>query len=98
MIQPENRVSCCSSGLANRFEGFQDDPTEVELVFVEFRPIDGRAVGHAAELVGREAAAERVLDVDEAITGQRISKELPAAVTVLRSVGFAAAVGIGTLR
>jgi hypothetical protein len=48
------------------FECFKDDPSEVELVFVEFRPIDDRAVGRAAERLGREGGADRVLDVNEA--------------------------------
>jgi hypothetical protein len=60
---------------------------------------DGTCGQHRAnELLGREATAERVLDVGEAVTGQRVFEELPEAVTVLQSVGFAAAVGIGTLR
>ena len=61
---------------------------KVKLVSVEYCPIEGRVVARAAEILGREAAAERVLNVDEAVTGQRVFEELPTAVTVLRRVGF----------
>jgi hypothetical protein len=42
------------------FECFEDDPSEVELVFVEFCPIDDRVVGHAAKLLGREGTVNLV--------------------------------------
>jgi hypothetical protein len=72
------------------FECFENDPTEVELVFVEFCPIDDRVVRRAAELLGPQAVADHILDVDEAIPGKRVFKEMAAAVTVLRIVSFAA--------
>jgi hypothetical protein len=80
------------------FKDFEDDPAEVELVFVEVRPFDDCAGGRTADLLGREVVADRIFNADQAIDGQRISKGLPASDTVLRSVGFTAALGIGTFR
>jgi hypothetical protein len=54
------------------FECFENDPTEVELVFVEFCPIDDRVVRRAAELLGPQAVADRIPDADEAIPGKRV--------------------------
>jgi hypothetical protein len=62
------------------FEGCKDDPAEVELVFVEVRPFDDCAGGRTADLLGREVVADRLFNADQAIDGQRISKELPASV------------------
>jgi hypothetical protein len=78
---------------------FKNDPTEIELVFIEFRPIDDdRVVGRGAEPSGRYAAADRVRNVSASVPGERILQDLRAAVTMLRSISVAAAVGIGTLR
>lgn len=66
--------------------------------FVEVRSFDDCVSDRAVDHLGREVVADHIFDADQAIDGQRISKELPASVTVLRSVGFAATLGIGTLR
>ena len=101
-IGPRNAVEAESRRAAGRprsgghpFRALRTIRPEVELVFVGVRPFDYCVSSRAADFPGPQVVADHIFNADQAIDGQRISKELPASVTVLRSVGFTATLGMG---
>jgi len=76
------------------FQSSEDDAAEVEFILVEVGPFVERGGG----LPGREAVPNRIVDPNQAITGQWVRKELPASLTVPRRVGFTTALRNGAFR